>query len=102
MIRGAVVGLINNKSLTQRSGGYDDGKAVTLMSTDAENLGQTASMFHEAWAHFVEVMIGLTMLAHQVGWIFVVPVVIIFCGFLDIHLLEDTTKDFDRLQSVPE
>jgi len=83
MIRGAVVGLINNKSLTQRSGGYDDGKAVTLMSTDAENLGQTASMFHEAWAHVVEVMIGLTMLAQQVGWIFLVPIVIIFCGSLD-------------------
>ncbi|KAK4444468.1 ATP-binding cassette-containing protein [Podospora aff. communis PSN243] len=98
MIRGAVVGLINNKSLTQRSGGYDDGKAVTLMSTDAENLGQTASMFHEAWAHFVEVMIGLTMLAHQVGWIFVVPVVIIFfCSRMSRYLaknLQGIQKDW--------
>ncbi|KAF5499422.1 ABC transporter ecdL [Colletotrichum fructicola] len=31
MIRGALVGLINNKSLTQQSVGYDDAKAITLV-----------------------------------------------------------------------
>lgn len=81
MIRGAVVGLINNKSLRHLSTGYDDAKAVTLMSTDAENVGQSAQMFHESWAHVIEVAIGAVMLARQVGWFFLVPFVMIICEF---------------------
>ncbi|TEA20925.1 ABC transporter atnG [Colletotrichum sidae] len=77
MIRVAVVGLINNKSLNQPSTGYEDGKAVTLMSTDAENVGQSASMFHEAWAHVIEVLLGTVMLARQVGWVCLLPYALI-------------------------
>lgn len=84
MIRGAVVGLINNKSLSQQSSGYDDGRAVTLMSTDADNVGQAASMFHETWAQFMEVVLGMAMLAREVGWVFPVPLVIIFCKLLSV------------------
>lgn len=79
MIRGAVVGLINHKSLSQQSTSYDDGRAVALMSTDAENVGQTAMFFHETWAQLVEVVLGISMLAVEVGWLFPVPLVIIFC-----------------------
>jgi ATP-binding cassette, subfamily C (CFTR/MRP), member 1 len=50
MIRGAVVGLINNRSLSQQSSGYDDGRAVTLISTDADNVSDAASMFYKTWA----------------------------------------------------
>ncbi|KAI8295000.1 Baeyer-Villiger monooxygenase [Colletotrichum sp. SAR11_240] len=81
MIRGALVGLINNKSLTQQSVGYDDAKAIMLMSTDAENVGQSARQFHETWAQIIEVFIGTVMLARQVGWVCVVPFVMIFCEF---------------------
>lgn len=79
MIRGAVVGLINNKSLIQQSGKYNDGKAVTLMGTDAESVGNSAQMFHETWAQVIEVILGTLMLSRQVGWICLVPIVIIFC-----------------------
>lgn len=82
MIRGAVVGLINNKSLSQQSNAHDDGRAVTLMSTDAESVEQAASMFHETWAQVVEVALGMAMLARQVGWAFPVPLIIIFCELL--------------------
>lgn len=79
MIRGAVVGLLNNKQLSQQSTGYDDAKAVTLMSTDADNVVQSASMFHETWAQIIEVAIGTVMLAQRVGWVCAVPFVMIFC-----------------------
>lgn len=79
MIRGAVVGLINHKAMEQLSSTYEDGRAVTLMSTDAEALGQSASMFHELWAHIIEVLVGMAMLAREVGWVAPVPLVIIFC-----------------------
>lgn len=82
MIRGAVVGLINNKSFTQQSTGHDDGRPVTLMSTDAESVGQAASMFHETWAQVIEVLLGTTMLAREVGWVCLVPYIIIFCKSL--------------------
>ncbi|KAB5518710.1 ABC transporter [Coniochaeta sp. 2T2.1] len=77
MIRGAVVGLINRKSL-QHFSSYDDARAVTLMSTDTENVCQSARFFHETWAQIIEVMIGTAMLAREVGWISPVPIVIIF------------------------
>ncbi|GJD04588.1 ABC transporter [Colletotrichum higginsianum] len=78
MIRGAVVGLINNKSFSQQSSNHDDGRAVTLISTDAGNVGQAASMFHETWAQVIEVLLGTTMLAREVGWVCLLPYVIIF------------------------
>ncbi|PTB62192.1 P-loop containing nucleoside triphosphate hydrolase protein [Trichoderma citrinoviride] len=76
MIRGAVVGLIHRKSLNHVSANYDDGKAVTLMSTDAENI--------------IEVLIGTAMLAKEVGWIFPVPIVIIFfCSRMSRYLAKN-------------
>ncbi|KAH6645218.1 P-loop containing nucleoside triphosphate hydrolase protein [Truncatella angustata] len=87
MIRGAVVGLINNKSLNQQSSNYNDGKAVTLMSTDAENVGGGAQMFHETWAQTIEVVVGTVMLAREVGWVCPVPLVIIFfCSRMSRYL----------------
>ncbi|MBE3047416.1 hypothetical protein IMZ48_33870 [Candidatus Bathyarchaeota archaeon] len=87
MVRGAVVGLINNHSLSQESIAYDDGRAVTLMSADADNVSDAASMFHATWAQAVEVVLGFTMLAREVGWVFPVPLVIIFCKFPSVRLI---------------
>ncbi|KAK2035131.1 P-loop containing nucleoside triphosphate hydrolase protein [Colletotrichum zoysiae] len=90
MIRGAVVGLINNKSFSQQSTGHDDGRAVTLMSTDAESVSQAASMFHETWAQVIEVLLGTTMLAREVGWVCLVPYVIIFfCSRMSRYLAKN-------------
>ncbi|KAF4783878.1 hypothetical protein HER10_EVM0001269 [Colletotrichum scovillei] len=90
MIRGAVVGLINNKSFTQQSTGHDDGRPVTLMSTDAESVGQAASMFHETWAQVIEVLLGTTMLAREVGWVCLVPYIIIFfCSRMSRYLAKN-------------
>ncbi|TKW49435.1 Canalicular multispecific organic anion transporter 2 [Colletotrichum tanaceti] len=98
MIRGAVVGLINNKSFSQQSSHHDDGKAVTLISTDAGNVGQAASMFHETWAQVIEVVLGTTMLAREVGWVCLVPYVIIFfCSRMSRYLakhLQSKQKDW--------
>lgn len=79
MVRSATIGLIYEKSLGQKSTGYHDGKILTLMSTDVDNIALCASMFHETWAQIVEVLIGTTMLAREIGWIFPVPLIIIFC-----------------------
>ncbi|GAB1312725.1 hypothetical protein MFIFM68171_02935 [Madurella fahalii] len=83
MIRGAVAGLINNRSLSRQSNDYDDGRAVTLVTTDAENA--------------VEVVLGMSMLAREVGWVFPVPLIIFFCSRMSRYLaknLQGKQKDW--------
>lgn len=52
---------------------------MTVMSTDVNSVSETGDMFHEAWGQILELTFGLIILANQVGWIWPVPVVIIFC-----------------------
>ncbi|PNP80348.1 hypothetical protein FNYG_05947 [Fusarium nygamai] len=78
MVKGTLVGLINNTSLRQPSTAYNDGMALTLISTDTESVMRFGSMFHETWAHVLEVIIGTAMLARQIRWAAPVPLVIIF------------------------
>ncbi|KAF5584946.1 ABC transporter [Fusarium subglutinans] len=78
MTKGTLVGLINNTTLRQSSASYNDGIALTLISTDTESVMRFSSMFHETWAHVLEVMIGMAMLARQIRWAAPVPLVIIF------------------------
>lgn len=78
MTRGALVGLIHQRSLNSSSSSYDDGSAVTLMSTDVDSLDSVAEIIHETWAQFLEVIVGTTLLARQIGWTCLVPLLIIF------------------------
>lgn len=77
MFRGALVGLVHQKALTGRSHAYDDGKALTLISTDAVELEGTAEMLHEMWAFCLEAAIGFSMLAMEIGWLWPLPVCIV-------------------------
>jgi hypothetical protein len=79
MIRGSLIGLIHNRSLNVQSEAYTDGKALTLMSTDVDSLSNSAEMLHETWAQFLEVVIGIVMLAMEVGPVWPTPLVIILC-----------------------
>jgi ATP-binding cassette subfamily C (CFTR/MRP) protein 1 len=79
LIRGSLVSLIHEKSLNIQSGAYNDGKSLTLMSTDADALSSAAEMFHETWAQLIGVVIGTIILAQEVGNVWPTPLVIIFC-----------------------
>jgi ATP-binding cassette subfamily C (CFTR/MRP) protein 1 len=61
---------------------YDDGEATTLMSTDADSLINIGSIVHEIWAQVIEVLIGISLLASEVGWIWPLPLVLIYCQSL--------------------
>ncbi|KAI1809574.1 putative ABC transporter [Poronia punctata] len=78
MTRSAVIGLIHEKIMYSPSISYDDGQATTLMSTDAESLDGIGEMIHETWAQLVEVTIGMLLLAREVGWIWPLPLFLIF------------------------
>ncbi|KAK0708156.1 putative ABC transporter [Lasiosphaeris hirsuta] len=81
LTRSALVGLIHDKTMSLPSAAYDNGDAVTLMSTDADSLDGVAGMAHDLWAYFVEVVVGIVLLAGEVGWIWPLPLVLIaFCS----------------------
>jgi len=75
------MGLIHDKTMNSPSIAYDDGESTTLMSTDADSLDGIWEMFHETWAQVLEVGIGVVLLASEVGWIWPLPLFLIFRKF---------------------
>lgn len=78
MTRSALIGLIHDKIMNSPSGTSDNGEATTLMRTDAESLDGIAGMIHETWSQVIEVLIGIKLLAGQVGWIWPLPLFLIY------------------------
>ncbi|EPE10420.1 abc transporter [Ophiostoma piceae UAMH 11346] len=77
MFKGALVGLVHQKVLTGRSHGYDDGKALTLISTDVSSVEGASEMLHELWGFFLEGVVGFSLLASEIGWLWPLPVGIV-------------------------
>ena len=77
-IKSALIGLIHEKAMSSPSMLHEDGEATTLMSTDVDGLEGIAQMFHEVWAQILEVAIGVVLLAREVGWIWPLPLILIF------------------------
>lgn len=81
MTRGVLISLIHHKTLHASSDALNEGKVVTLMSNDVDNLSDVGEMFHQTWAQVLEVTIGIILLASEVGWLWPLPLVFIFCKF---------------------
>ncbi|KAI0127391.1 putative ABC transporter [Xylariales sp. AK1849] len=83
MTRSALVGLIHDHTMKLAGVVYDNGAATTLMSTDADSLDGIGEMVHEIWAQIVEVLIGIWLLAGQVGWLWPLPLFLIYlCSYM--------------------
>ncbi|KAI0147916.1 ABC transporter [Hypoxylon sp. NC0597] len=78
MIRAALITLIHDKTMNSYAETVNEGKVLTLISTDVDSLDTTGEWFHETWGQVLEVIIGIAMLAWVVGWVFPVPLFIIF------------------------
>ena len=81
MFRGAAVTLIYNRVLSLQPGVYDESAAITLQSTDVDHVADCLQQLNEIWARLVEVTIGIYLLARQLGWVCVMPLVIVGCKF---------------------
>jgi ATP-binding cassette subfamily C (CFTR/MRP) protein 1 len=77
MFRGAAVSLIYEQALLARVGSYDKSGAVSLMSTDVDEIAFCLEELNECWACFIEVVIGITLLARQLGWVSVIPLLVV-------------------------
>ncbi|KAE8384470.1 P-loop containing nucleoside triphosphate hydrolase protein [Aspergillus alliaceus] len=83
MTKSALVGLIHDKTMKSPSIAYDNGEVTTLMSTDADSLDGIAEMVHETWAQVIEVLIGIGLLASEVGWVWPLPLFLIYlCSYM--------------------
>lgn len=70
--------LIYEKTLSMPATAYNDYSATTLMSTDVDALANVSEMFHEAWAQVLEVIVGMILLAQQLGLVCLVPLPMIY------------------------
>lgn len=77
MFRGAVVSVIYQRTLLLQAGAYDESAAVTLMSSDVDRIAKSMEVVHEVWAQFLEVCIGIALLARELGWVSIMPLVIV-------------------------
>lgn len=80
MIRGALTGLLCNYILEARGEDEEDAKIVTLISNDISNVETSGEMVHETWGQASEVVLGTFLLARQVGWLWPVPLIFVFCN----------------------
>jgi len=81
MSRGATISLVYDRALEIHQGVYDDAAAVTLMSTDASRAANAFSTVLDISVRVIEVGLGLFLLARQVGWICVVPLLTVLCTY---------------------
>lgn len=81
LIRESLVHLVYDKTLNLSHHGSDAGRVVTLMSTDIDSASEMGRLLHASWGQAVELVIGMILLAREVGWVFPVPLVIIVCKY---------------------
>lgn len=79
MFRGALVSLIYDRTLQLQDGVYNEAAAVTLMSTDVDRIASSLEDLHEIWAQIIEVGLGIWLLAMQLGWVCVFPLLVLSC-----------------------
>lgn len=77
MFRGATVALIYDHTLAISTGAYDESGALTLMSTDVDRIVLCLVDLNECWARAIEVVVGTVLLALQLGWVCIVPIVVV-------------------------
>lgn len=99
MVKSMLVGLIHDKAIDLPSIAYDNGAATTLMSNDVDHLNLIVEIVHETWAYLLELVIGVFLLAKQIGWIWPLPLCLVFGKWLT-QLLETNSLMCDYADSL--
>lgn len=81
MFRAAAISLIYNRALVLENGAIDESGAETLMSTDVDAIIDVLDEANEVWSRSIEIAIGLPLLARQLGWVAIVPLIVILCQY---------------------
>lgn len=81
MFRAGTVAMVYGRTLILQDGIYDDSAALTLMSTDVDQIEQGILMLNEVWAQAIQVAIAMYLLARQMGWVCIIPILVVVRKF---------------------
>lgn len=80
MARGALAGVIYQKTVESKVSAADDSAALTLMSADIERILRGTLNIHEFWANSIQVGLAAWLLSREIGAAFVAPLIVVgFC-----------------------
>jgi ATP-binding cassette subfamily C (CFTR/MRP) protein 1 len=77
MFRGAIVSLIYEKSLRLNQAHVENTAAISLMSNDVDRISFCFEELNEFWSRSIELAVGIPLLAYQLGWVSVVPLLVV-------------------------
>ncbi|KIX97801.1 uncharacterized protein Z520_06579 [Fonsecaea multimorphosa CBS 102226] len=77
LARGALVALIYSETLSTEQTLGDPSAVLTLMSTDVDRICQSLNMLPDLWSRPLELVVGTTLLALQIGWVSAVPLIVV-------------------------
>lgn len=84
VFRGAASSMIYAHALRIPDGTLKDRSAtITLMTTDIDRIIACLVTLNECWARAIEVAIGIALLALRIGWVCLMPLVIVIRGYPD-------------------
>lgn len=88
-VRGRLILLIYERTLRLRvAGGPSEGMAaLTLISVDSQKIAMGIRIFNDAWASIITVAIGSYLLYRQLGWPFVIPLVVSLASVIAISCI---------------
>lgn len=82
MTRGALVCLIYRHTLTGNAGSSRDSAAVTLMSTDIDQINEGIISTDALWGGVIEIAVSVVLLQRQIGAACIAPVILAFMSTL--------------------
>ncbi|KAI1277349.1 ABC transporter [Xylaria sp. FL0933] len=81
MFRGATVALIYDHLLIVPVDTHEKSAALTLMSTDIDQIVLSLVNLNECWARLIEVLVGISLLTLRLSWVSAAPVLIVLISF---------------------
>ncbi|KAI2695411.1 hypothetical protein CBS147332_9340 [Penicillium roqueforti] len=83
IFRGAASSMIYDHALRIPDGALEDRSAtITLMTTDIDRIIDCLVTLNECWARTIEVAIGISLLALRMGWVCLMPLIIVILSSL--------------------
>ncbi|KIW26309.1 uncharacterized protein PV07_09410 [Cladophialophora immunda] len=77
LARGALVALIYSETLSMEQALDDPSAVLTLMSTDVDRICQSLVVLPDLWSRPLELVVGTTLLALQIGWVSAMPLIVV-------------------------
>ncbi|EGX89249.1 ATP-binding cassette transporter, putative [Cordyceps militaris CM01] len=97
MFRGGAECCIYDHLLCLADGDGNKSATLTLMSTDLDRIAAALPEVNEVWSQTIEVIIGITLLSLQLGWVSVVPIVLVIFAFLGGALVTKTIGNKQKI-----